>query len=123
MWLWIIDFSLPPSSPWPENLQPSDFTTLCCRRIHLEVGRIRWQLRDYSKPLLEASELVVTGPVAMAVRKSHDPRGQRECLVHPGEPWSPASVTIVRHVTANKFFYELGASAYLRLNMGKSDIK
>ncbi|VDD81054.1 unnamed protein product [Mesocestoides corti] len=96
-------------SPW-NDLQASDFTQLCCRRIHLSVARFCWQLRDYSKPLIDAADLTVTGPFAVAIRKSVDRQGQRDREVTPGVPWDPPVVTITRHVSPVKFFYELVAN-------------
>ena len=95
-------------SPW-SNLQPSDFTQLSCRYIHLAASRFQWQLRDYSKPLVDAFQLTLTGPLAIASRRSMDSRGQRDCEVVMGAPWQPASIAVVRHVAPTKFFYELVA--------------
>ncbi|CDS43676.2 Breast cancer overexpressed locus tag 1 protein [Echinococcus multilocularis] len=95
-------------SPW-NNLQPSDFSQLCCRRVHLAVGRFQWQLRDYSKPLVDATELTLTGSFAVATRRSMDRRSQRDCKVNLIPIWQPSSINVVRYVSPTKFFYELFA--------------
>ncbi|KAL5970709.1 hypothetical protein TSMEX_001541, partial [Taenia solium] len=95
-------------SPW-NNLQPSDFSQLCCRRVHVAVGRFQWQLRDYSKPLVDVTELTLAGSFAVATQRSMDPRSQRDCKVDLGPPWQPSSINVVRYVSPTKFFYELFA--------------
>ncbi|VDK36481.1 unnamed protein product [Taenia asiatica] len=95
-------------SPW-NNLQPSDFSQLCCRRVHVAVGRFQWQLRDYSKPLVDVTELTLTGSFAVATQRSMDPKSQRDCKVDLGPPWQPSSINVVRYVSPTKFFYELFA--------------
>ncbi|VDM30527.1 unnamed protein product [Hydatigera taeniaeformis] len=95
-------------SPW-NNLQPSDFNQLCCRRVHVAVGHFQWQLRDYSKALVDATEVTLTGSVAVATQRSMDPRSQRDCKVDLGSPWQPSSINVVRYVSPTKFFYELFA--------------
>nr|CDS20756.1 Breast cancer overexpressed gene 1 protein [Echinococcus granulosus] len=95
-------------SPW-NNLQPSDFSQLFCRRVHLAVGRFQWQLRDYSKPLVDATELTLTGSFAVATRRSMDRRSQRDCKVNLSPIWQPSSINVVRYVSPTKFFYELFA--------------
>lgn len=109
------------ASPWPSALSPEDFSQLWCRQVHLEIGRLSWQLRDYARPLVEATEALVVGPLVVASRRAVDKRSQRETPVVPGAPWSPASITIVRHVCPNKFFYNLTAGlclAHCRANDG-----
>ncbi|KAL5106524.1 hypothetical protein TcWFU_000549 [Taenia crassiceps] len=95
-------------SPW-NNLQPSDFSQLCCRRVHVVVSRFQWQLRDYSKPLVDITKLTLTGSFAIATRRSMDPMHQRDCKVDLGAPWQPSSINVVRYVSPTKFFYELFA--------------
>ncbi|VDN97013.1 unnamed protein product [Rodentolepis nana] len=96
-------------SPWNDP-QPSDFSQLCCRHIHLTFGRFQWQLRDYTKNLIDATEVTITGPFAMATGRSDDPRCQRDCCVDLGPPWKPANVPVTRFVQPTKFYYELMAN-------------
>ncbi|KAL7055518.1 hypothetical protein AAHC03_022945 [Spirometra sp. Aus1] len=92
--------------------------------IQLNVGRWCFNLRDYPKPLLNIIGLSLTGRLAFASRKADWlepsrltvyevlilvllPTGQQDYLVEPGPPWP--SLTIVRHMTPNKFFYDFSA--------------
>lgn len=109
-------FSTIPFSPW-NGLQPSDFSQLCCRRVHLTLGRFQWQLRDYTKNLIDATEVTVTGPFALATRRSDDPRCQRDCHVDLGPSWKPATVQVIRFVAPTKFYYELMAGEILFIYM------
>lgn len=103
-----------PYSPW-NDLQPSDFSQLCCRRIYLTLGRFQWQLRDYTKNLIDATEVTVTGPFAVASRRSSDPLCQRDCQVDLGAPWKPATIPVIRYVAPTKFYYELLAGMFLQI--------
>ncbi|TPP58771.1 hypothetical protein FGIG_02392 [Fasciola gigantica] len=74
-------------SPWP-HLAPSDFVSLWCRQISLNVDRWRFQLRDYPKPWLEITDLLVWGPLAGAERLA-DWKDLKEIHMCYGANWEP----------------------------------
>ncbi|TGZ59272.1 hypothetical protein CRM22_009166 [Opisthorchis felineus] len=92
-------------SPWPDLLA-SDFCTLWCRVISLNVDSWRFQLRDYPKPWLEMTDLFLWGPLAGAERCA-DWQGQRTVQVIPGNPWP--EYTVARSCWPLKFYYDFTA--------------
>ncbi|VDL96444.1 unnamed protein product [Schistocephalus solidus] len=93
-------------SPWGDDVLFTDFLQCWCRMIQLNLGRCSFNLRDYPKPLLNITGLSLTGRLGFASRKA-DWLGQQDYLVEPGPPWP--SLTVVRHMTPNKFFYDFNA--------------
>ena len=71
-------------------------------------------MRDYPHPLINISEVTISGRIILAEQEAQE-REKRLALVEVGEPWK--DVTIQRKLPPLKYYYDFEMSKILQIAM------
>ncbi|KAL3316417.1 hypothetical protein Ciccas_004934 [Cichlidogyrus casuarinus] len=105
--------SLDPVSTWPEDLDPKQtFSQLWLRIIQLNAGSIKFQLRDYARPIMDISDILVWGKFGSSEAAPSWQSG-KEVKITLSKPWP--DFTLSRYTSPHKWYYDLNAGKHLLL--------